>query len=67
MLPVPDLAAPLWLLWRSLITLAVTASELSLPIETLETPALRVADDPDQIDFANYLSRRVAELREMAR
>jgi hypothetical protein len=65
--PVPDPAAPRSLLWRSLITLAVIAFDLSLLIETLEARAAPAADDPDQIDFGDYLSRRVAELREMTR
>jgi hypothetical protein len=41
--------------------------ELSLLIAALETRALRAAEDPDQVDFADFLFRRVAQLREAGR
>jgi hypothetical protein len=63
----PDRTTPRALLRRSLISLAVTPSELSLLIEALNAKAVRAAEDPDQIDFADFLFRRVAELREAGR
>jgi hypothetical protein len=52
---------------RLLIAVEITPLELSLLIEVMQARALRAADDPDQIDFADYLFRRVAELREAGR
>jgi hypothetical protein len=49
------------------IRIEVTPLELSLLIEALETRALRAADDADQVDFADYLFRRITELREASR
>jgi hypothetical protein len=63
----PDRLAPRALLRRSLISAQVTPSELSLLIETLTAKALRAAEDPEQVDFADFLFRRVAELREAFR
>ena len=63
----PDRVAPRALLARLLISVEVTPSELSLLIDTLQAKAVRAAEDPDQTDFADYLLRRVAELREAMR
>jgi hypothetical protein len=62
-----DPSAPCALLQRSLITLAITASELSLLIGTPEKRAIHAANNPDQIDYADFLFRRIAEPREAAR
>jgi hypothetical protein len=62
-----DRFAPRALLSRPLITIEVTSSELSMLVEALNTRACRAAEDPEQIDFADYLFRRVAELREAFR
>jgi hypothetical protein len=62
-----DRFAPRALLLRPAITTELTAFELHLLIEALQVRACRAADDPDQIDFADYLFRRVAELREALR
>jgi hypothetical protein len=63
----PDRFAPRALLRRELISVPVAPSELSLLIETLTAKALRAAEDPEQVDFADFLFRRVAELREAFR
>ena len=63
----PDHTAPRALLRRSLISAQVTQSELSLLIEALNAKAVRAAEDPEQIDFADFLFRRAAELREAGR
>jgi hypothetical protein len=62
-----DRTAPRALLHRSLITVEITPLELSVLIEVLTTRAVRAADDPDQVDFADFLFRRIAELREAFR
>jgi hypothetical protein len=62
-----DRTAPRALLQRSLISVKLTPAELSSLIEALNTKAVHAADDPDQIDFADFLFRRVAELREAFR
>jgi hypothetical protein len=49
------------------ISLELTPFELSLLIEALEDRALRAAEDPDLVDYADFLFRRVAELREAGR
>ena len=59
--------APRSLLCRPTIAIEVTPSELYLLIEAMETAAKRAAEDTAQLDFADYLCRRVAELREAAR
>ena len=63
----PDRFAPRALLRRPLICIQVTPSELSLLIKALNAKALRAAEDPEQVDFADFLFRRVAELREAFR
>lgn len=62
-----DRFAPRALLIRPAITVEVTPSELHVLIEALETQAARAAENGAQVDFADYLYRRVAELREAAR
>jgi hypothetical protein len=62
-----DQFAPRALLVRPAITVEITPSELCLLIQSIEAAASRAAEDPAQIDFADYLYRRVAELREAAR
>jgi hypothetical protein len=62
-----DRTTPRALLNRTLITVQVTASELHTLIEALETKAAKAAEDGDQIDFADFLYRRCAELREACR
>jgi hypothetical protein len=64
---VTDRGAPRALLRRSLISVELTSSELSLLIETLNVKGVRAAEDPEQIDFADFLFRRVAELWEAFR
>jgi hypothetical protein len=59
--------APRALLRRSLITVKVTPLELSALIELLETRATVAADHSDQCDFADFLFRRIAQLREVGR
>jgi hypothetical protein len=49
------------------VQVALTPHELALLIERLETRAREAAEDPDQVDFADYLFRRCAELREAGR
>jgi hypothetical protein len=63
----PDRFAPRALLCRSLISIEVSPSELSLLIETLTAKAVRAAENSEQIDFADFLFRRVTELREAFR
>jgi hypothetical protein len=55
------------LLRQTLITIEVSPLELSLLITALERRALQAADDPEMIDFAQYMFCRVAELREAGR
>ena len=62
-----DRLAPRALLLRPLITIAVTPSELSALVEALNGRTCRAAQDHEQVDFADYLFRRVAELREAFR
>jgi hypothetical protein len=62
-----DRTAPRALFRRPLISIKVTPFELSLLIERLQARALVAADDPDMIDFADYLFGRIAELREAGR
>lgn len=58
--------APRALLVRSLIPVALTASELHRLISSLEAEAVAAAD-AGLDDYADFLFRRVAELREVAR
>ena len=62
-----DRFAPRALLIRPTIAIEVTPSELHMLIKALETAATRAADDVAQLDFCDYLLRRVAELREAGR
>jgi hypothetical protein len=62
-----DRSAPRAMLPRPLIAIELTSSELSMLVEALSAKACRAAEDPEQIDFADYLFRRVAELREAFR
>jgi hypothetical protein len=64
---VSDRLAPHALLQRSLIAVEVTPAELAAPIETLTTKTMRASDDPEQIDFADFLFCRIAALREASR
>jgi hypothetical protein len=59
--------APRSLATRSLVTIEVTPHELHRLIRAIEDDAAKAADNPDQIDFADYLFQRVATLREAAR
>ena len=52
----PDRFARRALLRRELISVPVAPSELSLLIETLTAKALRAAEDPEQVDFADFFS-----------
>jgi hypothetical protein len=63
----PDRFAPRALLRRALIVVEITPSELALLVEALEARAAVAAEHPEQIDFADFLFRRVAELREACR
>jgi hypothetical protein len=64
----PDRFAPRALLRRPTIPVELTPSEFfSTLIEALEARALRVAEDPDLIDAADFLFGRVAELRAAGR
>jgi hypothetical protein len=62
-----DRLVPLALLKRTLITVELSSHELSLLVELLESRALDAAQHSDQCDFADYLFRWVAELREAFR
>ena len=59
--------APRALLRRSLIDVGLTPLELSILIRALETRAMEAAESEDQVDFAQFLFDRVAELREAFR
>jgi hypothetical protein len=59
--------APRALLYRTMFTVEVTSLELSILIELLETRATIAAHHSEQVDFADYLFRRVAELRDAFR
>jgi hypothetical protein len=65
--PATSTHAPRALLVRSSIRVEITPFELSLLIEALQARAIRGAEDPEQIDYADFLFRRVAELREAGR
>jgi hypothetical protein len=60
------LAAPRALLARPLIPVDLTASELHRLIRCLEAEAVAAAE-VGMDDYADFLFRRVAELRETAR
>jgi hypothetical protein len=62
-----DRATPRALLYRTMVSVELTSNELSILIEVLEARAVEAADRSDQVDFADYLFRRVAELREAFR
>jgi hypothetical protein len=62
-----DRSAPRALLVRPTINVELTPTELALLIEALTVRANRAAADPEQSDFADYLYRRVAELRQAGR
>jgi hypothetical protein len=62
-----DRFAPRALLVRPSISIAVTQSELYTLIEALESKASHAAEDANQVDFADYAFRRIAELREALR
>lgn len=62
-----DRFAPRALLQRTMLTVELTSLELSMLIELLETRATIAAHHSEQIDFADFLFRRVAELREAFR
>jgi hypothetical protein len=58
-----DRSAPTALLLRLMIPVELTSLELSTLIEVLEARAVIAAQSPGMIDFADFLYRRVAELR----
>jgi hypothetical protein len=62
-----DRVTPRALLHRTMIPVELTSHELSLLVGLLEDRAVQAADRSDQVDFADYLFRRVAELREAFR
>lgn len=62
----PDHPAPRALLVRSLISVEITPSELYRLIRSLEDEAL-VAIEDGRDDYADFLFRRIAELREAGR
>ena len=62
-----DRLAPRALLLRTMISIEVTPSELSMLIELLETRATIAANHSEQVDFADFLFRRIAELRDAFR
>ena len=62
-----DRFAPRALLRQMMILIEVTPTEHSLLIEALERCARQPADDPETIDFAQYLFDRIAQLREAGR
>jgi hypothetical protein len=49
------------------IRVELTPPEFGLLIQALEVRTLLAADDPEQVDFADFWFRRVAELREASR
>jgi hypothetical protein len=58
--------APRSLLVRSTITVELTATELHSLIQAKEAEAVQ-AEAEGKVDFADFLFRRVAELREATR
>jgi hypothetical protein len=62
----PTRCAPRALLVRPLITLEITPAELHRLVRSIEADAL-VAIDEGKDDYADFLLRRCAELREAAR
>ena len=62
-----DRVTPRALLHRTMVSVELTSNELSILVAALECRALQAADRSDQVDFADYLFRRVAELREAFR
>jgi hypothetical protein len=65
-MPTTDHFPPRALLHRPLIPIELTPSELYRLIRSLEVEALS-ANDEGKDDYADYLLRRVAELREAGR
>jgi hypothetical protein len=59
--------APRSLLRREKISVQLTPHELCLLIEGLELRARAAAEDEQQVDYADFLFRRCAELREAGR
>jgi hypothetical protein len=59
--------APRALLHRPRIMVELTPLELSMLVDLLETRATIAAHHSEQIDFADFLFCRVAELRKAAR
>jgi hypothetical protein len=59
--------APRALLRRRRIRVGLSPWELHRLIRSLEERAREAADEPDGVDYADYLFRRVAQLREAAR
>jgi hypothetical protein len=58
-----DNVTPRALLHRTMLPVELTSHELSLLVGLLEHRAVQAAEHSDQIDFADFLFRRVAELR----
>jgi hypothetical protein len=59
--------APRALMRQPRIAVEVSPLELSLLITALERRACQAADDPEMVDFAQFLFSRIAELREQGR
>ena len=62
-----DRFTPRALLLRTMVNVDLTSFELSTLIAALETRASEASEKYDQIDFSDYLFRRIAELREAFR
>ncbi len=62
-----DTASPRALFRRPRIAVELSAFELAMLIELLETRATIAANHSEQVDFADFLFCRVAELRELGR
>lgn len=62
-----DRCTPRALLHRLMLTVELTPLELSMLIEAMEARAVAASHHSSQVDFADFLFRRVAELREAFR
>ena len=58
---------PISLSTRALVPVELTPRELHRLVRLLEGDAIRAADDPEQVDFADFLFQRAAALREAGR
>lgn len=66
-LPSAGRFAPRALLRRQSVTVEITAFELHVLIEALQSRACRAADNSETIDVADHWFSRCAELREAGR